>query len=227
MNTVRGKQVVRIYQVQATGAEVEAALIRQFPQLAAGKEFESVHHINGLNRRILGGGVMSHWIAAAEAQPIGSPGYSTLQDQALTRYVTVNNFIGGCRYEIDDSPLGEHLEYDFDGQWMYLAGLKVVDELSAVNEGSVRLEDNILTFSLTKATGSVTGALDGPNVRFTMDIDANTIIEKRFRPAPNYIAFGLEQFAEHSEEVLELTDERMLEIGRFFVEMFAEIEATH
>jgi hypothetical protein len=227
VNTVRGKQIVSIYQTQATGDELEAALIREFPKLASGQSFESVHHVNGLNRRILGDGLMAHWIAAAEAQPVDSPDYSEFQDQILSRYAMVINSIGGGSVQLKDSGIAEYLDYRFDNQSMYIAGLKVFEEFSDRNEGSVRLDGNILTFSLTKSTGTVTGALDGPNVQFTMNIDTNEILEKAFRPAPNYIKLGLQQFAEHSEEVLALTDERMLEIGQYFVELFAEIEANH
>ena len=34
----------------------------------------------------------------------------------------------------------------------------------------------------------------------------------------------MEEFSEHSEELIELTEERMLEIGKYFKELILEIE---
>ena len=83
--------------------------------------------------------------------------------------------------------------------------------------------DENITFSMTKSTGTVTGALDGPSVSFRMDLDTK-IIDKNFTPAPNYKELGMEEFSEHSEELIELTEERMLEIGKYFKELILEIE---
>lgn len=58
-----------------------------------------------------------------------------------------------------------------------------------------------------------------------MNLDTNKIIEKRFQPVPDYAELGMIQFIEHSEEVMELTDERLVETGKYFKEMIPEIEA--
>ncbi len=89
---------------------------------------------------------------------------------------------------------------------------------------SISTDENTITFSMTKSTGTVTGALDGPSVSFRMDLDTKKITDKNFTPAPNYKELGMEEFSKHSEELIELTEERMLEIGKYFKELILEIE---
>lgn len=129
-------------------------------------------------------------------------------------------------YEVIDSKTAALLSYDYKNRSMYIAGLKVFEEFGTSNEGSVsiRTDENALTFRLTKATGSVSGTVDGPFVYYKMDLTTNEIIEKRFEPAPNYAELGIAEFIEHSEEVIELPDERMVEIGVYFKELIMEIE---
>lgn len=129
-------------------------------------------------------------------------------------------------YEINESEIAEFLEYNTKKRSLYIAGLKMFEEFSTSNEGSssISSDGNILTFGMTKATGTVTGALDGPSVSFKMYLDTKKIIDKNFTPAPNYKELGSEEFSEYSEEVIELTEERMLEIGEYFEELILEIE---
>ncbi len=129
-------------------------------------------------------------------------------------------------YEVIDGETAEYLCYNYQDRSMYIAGLKVFEEFGTTNEGgvSIRTDENALTFGITKATGSVTGTLDGPFVFFKMDLVTNEIIDKKFKPAPNYAELGMEEFLEHSEEVIELTNERMVEIGAYFKELIMEIE---
>lgn len=97
--------------------------------------------------------------------------------------------------------------------------LKTLEEFGSKNEGGVALyeDDNILEFALTKNTGSVTGAIDGPRVAFKMDLDTNEILEKEFWPAPE---FPNPEQAQFSGEVLEIPDERLVEIGLYFKDLF-------
>lgn len=131
-------------------------------------------------------------------------------------------------YKVNDGEIADYLEYNFQNKSMYIAGLKVVEEFGTSNEAtvSIKTDENVLTLDITKATGSVTGVLDGPNVSFKMDLATNKIISKKFEPAPNYKELGITEFAEHSEEIIELTDERMIEIGQHFKELIIEIEAN-
>lgn len=136
-------------------------------------------------------------------------------------------------YELRDSDVAEYISYDFQDRSMYIAGLKVFKEFSTEefgfsNEGNVSIitDENVLRFSMTTATGTTTGALDGPYVYFKMDFDTNEIIDKEFEAAPNYADWGKPELIEHSEEVIELTDERMVEIGVYFKELIMEIEAS-
>ena len=131
-------------------------------------------------------------------------------------------------YEVSDSEIAEYLEYKYQDRSMYIAGLKIFEEFGTSNEGSVSIhqDENTLTFSIIKATGSVTGTIDGSLIYFKMNLDTNEIIEKKFKPAPNYAELGMIQFIEHSEEVIELTDNRLVEIGKYFKEMILKIEAN-
>lgn len=131
-------------------------------------------------------------------------------------------------YEVDGGEDAEFLSYNYQSRSMYIAGLKVFQEFGTSNEGSVSIDtdEKALTFGMTKSTGTVTGAVDGPHVYFKMDLAADRIIEKKFEPAPNYAELGKTEFIEHSQEVIELTDERMIEIGKYFEEMIREIESN-
>jgi len=92
-----------------------------------------------------------------------------------------------------------------------------------------------LDFYITTHTGLVpaTGSITGPDVRFKMDLDTNKIIEKEFTPAPNY-AEAAELTPEYinpdsiqyNEKVIELSDERLIEIGLYFKEYIMEIEKS-
>lgn len=131
-------------------------------------------------------------------------------------------------YEVINGKIAEFLSYNYQGRSMYIAGLKVFDEFGTSNEGgvSIRTDENALTFDITKSTGTVTGAVDGPHVYFKMDLATNKITNKKFQPAPNYAELGKTEFIEHSKEVIELADERMVEIGVYFNELIKEIEAN-
>lgn len=135
------------------------------------------------------------------------------------------------RYELRDSDVAEIIAYDYQDKSMYIAGLKVFKEFSTEefgfsNEGNVSIiiDENALIFRMTTATGTTTGAFDGPYVCFKMDLDTNEIIDKEFEPAPNYADWGKPEFIKHNEEVIELTDERMIEIGLYFKELIKNIE---
>ncbi len=135
-------------------------------------------------------------------------------------------------YELRDTDVAEFILYDYQDRSMYIAGLKVFKEFSTeefgfINEGNVEIikDENAMEFSMTTATGTTTGALDGPYVYFKMDFETNEIIDKEFKPAPDYADWGKPEFIKHSEEVIELTDERMVEIGMYFKGLIMGIEA--
>jgi len=137
-------------------------------------------------------------------------------------------------YELIDSDVAEIITYDYQHRSMYIAGLKFFEEFSTEefgfsNEGSVSIttDENVLRFKMTTATGTTTGTVDGPYVYFEMDLDTNEIIDKKFEPAPDYIKLGKTEFIKHSGEKIELTDERMVEIGLYFKELIEEIEANN
>lgn len=130
-------------------------------------------------------------------------------------------------YEMSNSEIADYLDYNYQTKSMYIAGLKIFVEFGTSNEGNVSIntKENTMTFTITKSTGTVTGTLEGPRVYFKMDLTTNDIMEKKFSPAPNYAELALTEFAEHSEEVIQLTDERLVEIGTYFKELIMEIEA--
>lgn len=57
-----------------------------------------------------------------------------------------------------------------------------------------------------------------------MDLATNKITNKRFEHAPNYRELGKQEFIEHSKEIIQLTDERMVEIGEFFEKLIMKVE---
>jgi len=131
-------------------------------------------------------------------------------------------------YEVINSTIAEYLSYNYKGRSMYIAGLKIFEEFGISNEGGVSIgtDENTLTFDITKSTGTVTGAVDGPHVYFKMNLATNEITNKKFQPAPNYAELGKKEFIKHSKEVIKLTDERMVEIGVYFKELIMKIEAN-
>lgn len=129
-------------------------------------------------------------------------------------------------YEETDGDVANFLSYNYKEGSMYIAGLKAFQEFGKSNEGSVKIdkEENYLTFVITKSTGTVNGAVDGPSVYFKMDLTTKDIIDKKLEPAPNYEELGIAEFAENSEEVIKVTDERMVEIGEYFINIINKIE---
>lgn len=138
------------------------------------------------------------------------------------------------RNEPIENDIAEYITYDYHDRSIYIAGLKIFKEFSTeefgyTNEGNATIieDENALRFRMTTATGTITGALDGPCVYFKMNLDTNEIIEKEFKPAPNYAELDKTEFIEHSEEIIELTNERMVEIGLYFIEFIKRIEVNY
>ncbi|MCC5910096.1 MAG: hypothetical protein JJT76_06630 [Clostridiaceae bacterium] len=129
-------------------------------------------------------------------------------------------------YEIVDGKAADILSYNYEDRSMYIAGLKVFEEFGTKNEGGVSIssDGHVLTFSMIKATGSVTGAVDGPHVYFQINLITNEIIDKKFEPAPNYSELGILEFAEYSNAVIKLNDEQIFQIGLYFKDLITGIE---
>lgn len=136
--------------------------------------------------------------------------------------------MGKSGNEIINYEVAEYISYNYQDRSMYVAGLKVFEEFSTSNEGTVSIstDGNVLTFAMAKATGTVTGAVDGPHVYFQLNLVTNEIIDRIFEPAPNYTELGRLEFAEYSNEVIELSDERILQIGLYFKDLIMGIEAN-
>ena len=131
-----------------------------------------------------------------------------------------------------ENDIAEYISYDYVDRSIYIAGLKIFEEFSTEefgysNEGNCSIieNENTLRFGITTATGSITGTLDGYTVYFKMDLDTNKIIEKEFGPAPDYDELGMTEFKQYSGMTIELSDERMAEIGVYFKEYILKIEA--
>ncbi len=131
-----------------------------------------------------------------------------------------------------ENDIADYITYDYEDRSIYIAGLKTFKEFSTEefgysNEGRAEIvtDENVLIFHMTTATGTTTGSLDGPCVYFKVNLDTNEIIEKEFKPAPNYAELGMTKYINHSEEVIELSDERLAEIGVYFKEFILKIEA--
>lgn len=128
-----------------------------------------------------------------------------------------------------DLAIADYIDYLPDTPSLYIAGLKLFEEFSTpefgfTNEGSASLDqaNQTLDFRIRVAAGSVTGALDGPLVAFTVDLANPSIIEKTFEPAPDFESLGLEEFAHYSGMMIELDEARMVEIGQFFALLLQE-----
>lgn len=130
--------------------------------------------------------------------------------------------------DIDQPEIAEYLSYDSsrETKFLYIAHLKIFQEFGTENEGFVLLYpgENILNFRITKATGTITGAVDGPFISFDLDLSRDTILRKESISAPHYGAYERPEFEEHSNKVIEITDERMIEIGNYFYELMARFE---
>lgn len=157
--------------------------------------------------------------SATQPTAASQEGKDTLIDKSPSRK---------SNYIVDDGEIAGYLSYDYQSRMMNIAGLKVFEELSTRNEGGVSISDdnNVLFFYMVKCAGTITGACDGPYVQFKVDLAANKIMEKEFRPGPDFAAAGRPEYADHSNEVIELTDERMIEIGKYFKNLIMEIEAN-
>lgn len=125
-----------------------------------------------------------------------------------------------------DHEIADYIGYDAATRSFYIAGLRLFEEFSTpefgfANEGSASLDPDkkILGFRIRLATGSVTGALDGPLVAFTMDLAGQSIIDKTFEPAPDYKSLGLDEFEHYSLMVIELDEARMVEIGQLIASL--------
>lgn len=108
-------------------------------------------------------------------------------------------------------------------------------EFGYSNEGSARIinDENALEFFITVNTGPVPGAgtVTGPDVYFKIDLDTNKVVEKKLTPAPNYAEIA-KLSPEHinpvsiqySEKIIELSDERIVDIGVYLKEFILETE---
>ncbi len=117
-----------------------------------------------------------------------------------------------------DASLAEYMSLETGS--LYFANLRAFPEFATqaygyINEGGANLtsDGTSLEFHVTVATGSVTGALDGPRVFFRMDLESGDILERVFSPAPDYEELGLSEFAPYSGMILEINDERLTQIG--------------
>ena len=136
---------------------------------------------------------------------------------------------------IEDSDIADNLMYDSsrDIKFLYVARLKIFEEFGTSNEGFILFDpdENILNFSMTRATAAITGAvnspngvINGPNLRFELDLDTNKIINKELTPTPDSGEYNRPQFATHSNEIIDISDERIIEIGNYFKELMISFE---
>lgn len=113
----------------------------------------------------------------------------------------------------------------YNNNSIYIVDLEIFEEFGTSNECKVIIDEdeNILIFDIIKATGTVTGGTSGPRVRFSINLNTDEIIEKQFTPAPDYEKLGKTEFIEHGNEVIELSNEKMMEIGKYFEKFLSDI----
>lgn len=132
---------------------------------------------------------------------------------------SVPSFVGendGNYYDVIDSEIGEIMSYNITDGNLYLANIKILQEFGMRNEGSVQLKSGVLHFSMTKATGSLTGAVDGPMVVFEVDLESEKVLHMSSEPAPDYSAANLDEFSQHDDEIIVLEDQRAVQIAKYF-----------
>jgi len=130
----------------------------------------------------------------------------------------------GYYYDVMDSEIAEIMSYNITDGNLYLANTKVLQEFGIKNEGNVQLKNGVLHFSMTKATGSLTGAVDGPMVVFEVDLESEKVLHMFSEPAPDYSAAGLDEFSQHNNGIIVLEDQRVIEIARYFYEVLGIFE---
>ncbi|WRS26553.1 hypothetical protein U6B65_09375 [Oscillospiraceae bacterium MB08-C2-2] len=106
---------------------------------------------------------------------------------------------------------------------LYFACLDTIPEFSNRNEGTAiwNKASQSLHISVTKATGTGTGAVDGPSVQMTVSwAEGSPIIESvRFDPAPIYSQPSQVLF---SGETLAIEKARLIEIAKYFKSFLLE-----
>jgi len=145
------------------------------------------------------------------------------------------------RNEPIENNIAEYISYDYENRSIYIAGLKIFEEFGTeefeyANEGSARIinDENAIEFFITVSTGLVPGAgsITGPDVYFKMALDTNEIVEKKLTHAPNYAEIAKlnpehinPDSIQYSEKIIELSDERIIEIGEYLKEFILEVES--
>ena len=110
------------------------------------------------------------------------------------------------------------------------------EEFGYHNEGSARIidDENAIEFFITVSTGLVpgSGTVTGPDVYFKIALDTNEIIDKKLTPAPNYAEIAKlspehinPDSIQYSEKIIELSDERIVEIGVYLKEFILETKS--
>ena len=145
------------------------------------------------------------------------------------------------RNEPIENNIAEYISYDYENRSIYIAGLKIFEEFGTeefeyANEGSARIinDENAIEFFITVSTGLIPGAgsITGPDVYFKMALDTNEIVEKKLTHAPNYAEIAKlnpehinPDSIQYSEKIIELSDERIIEIGEYLKEFILEVES--
>lgn len=130
-----------------------------------------------------------------------------------------------------ETDTADYMSYDRENHSLYFVGLNLFEEFSTeefgyANEGTVSIDHdkNLLFFGVKVATGSVSGALDGPALGFEMDTETLQLLDSNFEPAPDYNGLGLPEFADYSGLLIELDDQRLIEIGQYFKDFIFQLE---
>lgn len=145
------------------------------------------------------------------------------------------------RNEPIENDIAEYISYDYEDRSIYIAGLTLFEEFGTEefgfnNEGSAKIinDENAIEFFITVSTGLVpaAGSITGPEIYFKMALGTNEIVEKKLTPAPNYAEIAKlspeyinPDSIRYSENIIELSDERIVEIGVYLKEFILETES--
>lgn len=126
---------------------------------------------------------------------------------------------------IKREPVVEFIDRGENGgeAYLYFAHLDAIPELSNQNEGSVRWNETekTLTIGAVKATGSVTGAIDGPSVQavVTWKDGEPELVSVEYEPAPT---FSHPSQVLLSGETMNIETGRLIEIAEYFRALMRE-----
>ncbi len=106
---------------------------------------------------------------------------------------------------------------------IYFSNLDIIPEFSSFNEGGATYnpQKNTLEVGVIKSTGTTTGAIEGPALRFIVDLSGDGgVLEREYSPQPDSPLF--QQTRPDNGELAEMSDARLVEAARAIYALMLE-----